>query len=48
MLAPGDSGSLLLHERGFVVGMINGGLTAVDRKNREVEMSEGRPGRADY
>src|ERR1700722_17370646 len=38
MLAPGHSGSLLLRNfRGFVVEMINGGLTAVDRRSRGVE-----------
>ena len=41
LLALGDSGSLLINERGRAVGMLNGGLTAVSELGRSVELEEG-------
>ena len=36
IVAPGDSGALVINERGRVIGMIIGGLAAVDRNNRVI------------
>jgi hypothetical protein len=41
LLSPGDSGALLINEKGKAIGLINGGLTAVQRlRDRDVEMNE--------